>query len=171
MTPVELTGYVAAGDRASNPAPGWAQYNDGLQIAPGCEVPDGRRTVECADAQVGVLCIVGNAGQGEETFSVNQRMRLSVGVDVLQSCRPLCDTPVSSRCDLTRDGNTFRVSGAITVDVECGDGDPPPACSAPTVECLTEPLAAGDYVVTDGTRTLDFRVPSTLTTPIPCAPR
>jgi hypothetical protein len=116
------------------------------------------------------LCVLGYAGQGEETFRSNERVRLSLGVDVLRTCRPLCDSLVSSRCSLTRDGNTFRLTGSLVVDVEHGcKGSSLPACSAPTVECLTDPLPPGDYAATDGTRTVQFRVPSTVTDPIRCA--
>lgn len=135
-----------------------------VMVAPGCGGPVRE------ELTLDQLCAVGNAGQGEETFAVGQSVRLSVGVDVLQHCRPLCDAPVSSHCAYTREGNTFHVTGAITVDVDCHGTTPPPACSAPTVECVTDPLPAGEYTVTDGTRTLNFRVPSTLVRASACSP-
>ncbi|MDP3217850.1 MAG: hypothetical protein Q8S73_27335 [Deltaproteobacteria bacterium] len=80
------------------------------------------------------------------------------------------DTLVSSACSVRREGNTLRVRGHITVDVDCPSGDPVTSCSAPLVECSPGPLQEGDYVLTDGTRELRFHVPMPLPRNSACSP-
>jgi len=103
------------------------------------------------------VCVVANAGL---TLVADQPVRLTIGVDPSQTCRRPCDNLVSQSCTVRREGNTLRIHGHITVEVDCPGGDFPPVCSAPLVECTSEPLPEGDYVLTDGTRELRFHVPS-----------
>ena len=77
-------------------------------------------------------------------------------------CRPACDTIVERTCSYTREGNTFRLRGRVIVDVHCGGDDPVPVCMIYPAERTTEPLTAGEYTVTDGARSMTFRVPSTM---------
>ena len=117
------------------------------------------------------ICVVANAvDNGVLTLVANQPTRVSIGVGVLQTCRPACDHPVSSSCSVRREGNTLRVQGHITVDVDCPPGDPNPICSAPLVECTPGPLPEGDYVLTDGTRELRFHIPMPLPRSRACSP-
>lgn len=105
------------------------------------------------------VCVLANASL---TLVAGQPVRLTLGVDPLQTCRWPCDNLVSQSCTVRREGNTLRIQGHITVEVECTGGDLPPVCSAPRVECTSEPLPEGDYVLTDGARELRFHVPSDL---------
>ena len=108
------------------------------------------------------VCVHGDLRVGAETFPVDAPLRISVREDIQRSCRPPCDTVVESRCSVTREGNTFRVSARFVVDVACRSHDNP-ICAGGGVECVTEPVDAGEYVVTDGTRSVTVRVPSTVT--------
>lgn len=107
------------------------------------------------------VCVFGNPTQGAVTFPENVPLRVYVSESPLRTCRSDCSTVVESRCTVTREGNTFRVSARLVVDVDCGGRIPPPVCANGTVECVTEPVGAGEYVVTDGTRSVTVRVPST----------
>lgn len=61
-----------------------------------CVAPVGRGPVR-EELPLQQLCVLGYAGQGEETFRRNEPVRLSLGVDVLRTCRPLCDSLGSHR--------------------------------------------------------------------------
>jgi hypothetical protein len=115
------------------------------------------------------VCVLGDATRGAEAFSTTQSIRVSIGVNALLRCRPSCDSMVDSACEVTREGNTLRVRGRIVVDVDCHGTTPPPSCSIPHVECVTPPLERGEYIVTDGTRTVTFSVPSRIVGVAVCA--
>jgi hypothetical protein len=106
------------------------------------------------------LCVYGNSGEGQVSFAAGAPLRVSLGTGT-SGCRLPCDTVLSPPCTIVRDGHTFRVSGRLVVQRDCGGHKPPPACSFPNIGCETEPVTAGDYVVTDGVRSLVVRVPQT----------
>ncbi len=117
------------------------------------------------------ICVVANGFvAGGLALVTDQPTRVSIGVSLSQRCRPICDTLVASSCSVLREGNTLRVQGHITVDVDCPSGPIPPACSAPIVECTPGPLPEGDYVLTDGTREVRFHVPMPLPRSSACSP-
>lgn len=108
------------------------------------------------------LCAVGEyQADARMAFREGAPLQL-VAQNTTNPCRPLCDTVVERTCAFTREGNTFRLQSRVVVDVDCHGGPSPPACSIHAAECTTEPLSAGDYTVTDGARSLAFRVPSTV---------
>lgn len=108
------------------------------------------------------LCVAGEfQPDGDYALREGAAVHL-VAQNASPPCRLPCDTVVERSCRLTREGNDFRVSGRVVVDVDCGGDDLTTNCTVHSAECVTEPLAAGEYSVTDGTRTLAFRVPSTL---------
>lgn len=108
------------------------------------------------------LCAVGEYQQDARmVFREGASVRL-VAQNTLSPCRPICDTIVERSCDFTREGNTFRLRGRVAVDVECRGDIRLPACGIHAVECTTGPLGPGEYTVTDGARSMAFRVPSTV---------
>lgn len=117
------------------------------------------------------LCVIGEyLPDGGMALSEGAPLRLAARNNISTSCRPACDTVVERSCSVTREGNTFRVRGRVVVDVDCQGNNPPPVCMIHAAECTTEPLPAGEYTLTDGTRSLPFRVPSTLPSARNCTP-
>lgn len=115
-----------------------------------------------------MVCAVGRHTETAIEFEVGQPARLSLQSS-LTPCRPPCERALTSSCAWTREGNTFHLRAQVVVRNEC-DGSPiPGSCNVYAPECVTEPLAAGEYTVTDGTRTHTFRVPSTVASDTTCA--
>lgn len=116
------------------------------------------------------LCVIGEyLPDGGVGLSAGAPLRLAAR-NQTSPCRPGCDAVVERSCSVTREGNTFRLRGRVVVDVDCHGDDPPPICMIHAAECAIDPLPAGEYTLTDGTRTLPFRVPSTIPFTQNCAP-
>jgi len=109
------------------------------------------------------LCVVGEYRSPDGAIVLREgvplRMMASHGS---AGCRSACDTVIARHCALTREGNTFRLSSEVVVEVDCRGDDPVPSCVPHGAECTTEPLTAGTYVLTDGRHTLQFQVPSVI---------
>jgi hypothetical protein len=96
---------------------------------------------------------------GSVCFTSTSTGAVKVNVSFPGCLSSSCDTPQNAQCRITEKDGVINVAShgeVVRSGDECTDD-----CGSFTVECVSEPIAAGTYVVTYGGQTAELTLPAT----------